>query len=291
VTCSTYPAYLTDAFPEWRDQIASDLRASAFGADWLLAHSLTRDVLLGGVLRQATDRADDDLLQRWYEAVEVLLASPDGDLEEAILHEIPRNAVRSRMLALQSQARSGPLLAKAIGDHLGNTTWRHKSDWLDEPSREVAHQPSADVYLFRNELVFHGRRFSDGSSSYVITEPFARLPASSEPAAVGAVLAGVLSRLDEQSSEVQDQLTEFLDFVGGVDWRTLYTQSVVVRVEFASPGSEATLWSIRGDQRGDQFATEPLDSPIQANRLNPDRLGASLIAALQRSSTTGWING
>jgi hypothetical protein len=117
-----YAGYLVDRFPEYREAIDDAVGSGAVDRD--VASALTRDVLVGAVLRSAVESADDQVLWSWYRTAEELLASPDDELTDAALHELPRTAGDTAAHAAVSQLRAGPLLAKAIDDHYGDTTWR-----------------------------------------------------------------------------------------------------------------------------------------------------------------------
>lgn len=119
-----YAGYLADRFPEYREAIDDAVGSGA--VDWYVANALTRDVLVGAVLRSAIESADDQVLWSWYRTAEELLASPDDELTDAVLHELPRAASDTAAHAAVSQLRAGPHLAKAIDDHYGDTTWRTK---------------------------------------------------------------------------------------------------------------------------------------------------------------------
>ncbi|MFI5708879.1 hypothetical protein [Kribbella sp. NPDC051620] len=44
-------------------------------------------------LREAIESADDEMLWRWYRSMEEILASPDDELRDAVLHVIPQGCV------------------------------------------------------------------------------------------------------------------------------------------------------------------------------------------------------
>jgi hypothetical protein len=83
--------------------------------------------LVGSVLRRAVESADDHVLWCWYRTAEELLASPDDELTDAALHELPRAALDNAVHAAESQLRAGPLLTKAIGEYYGDGTWRSET--------------------------------------------------------------------------------------------------------------------------------------------------------------------
>jgi hypothetical protein len=128
-----YAGYLAERFPDSREAIDDVVGAKA--VDGYVANALTRDVLVGTVLRSAVESADDQMLWSWYRTAEELLASPDDELRDAVLHELPRAAWDTAAHAEASQLRAGSLLAKAIDQHYGDTTWRTKTDWVG-PSTE-----------------------------------------------------------------------------------------------------------------------------------------------------------
>ncbi|TDD61869.1 hypothetical protein E1263_05640 [Kribbella antibiotica] len=286
VTCASYPDFLRQTFPQRRDKVDEGVRPGVAG-DWLVAHDLTRNVLTGHALDDAVGSGDDEQLGRWFAAVEVLLASADNDLRDAVLHGAPNAVWQTAARARASQLMAGPLLASAIDDHYGDATWRTKTDWLDEPVEELPHGASLAIYSFRGQLLAHGRRYDAVESTYPTSRPFARLPVEVRPVTIGEAVAGLLSELAADTSEVQQQLDEFLKFAQ-VDWRTLYTGSLIVTVEIRSLGGDVRVWAHEGEQRGDLFVSQPMDQPAAANWHQPEELGAAVLAALRRSSTTGW---
>jgi hypothetical protein len=288
LTCGTYADYLTRLFPEYRLTIEAEVGiARPDPGGWTLANTLTRDVLIGVVLDRAVTAADDAVLRRWYRAVEDLLICGDEELKDAMLHEVPRAALQTAAHAEQSQMRAGPLLAAAIGEYVGNTTWRTRSDWDDESGDDVRVVATLKVYQFRGELLMHGRRYSADENNYPITAPFGRIRDNAHPAQAGAVISELLSELATATAEVRAQLDEFLEFAG-VDWRTLYTESRSAGIEIISGDGDVCIWPHEGEQRGDSFVSRPVKSPVASNWHQQGDLGAAVLAALHRSSTTGF---
>jgi hypothetical protein len=149
-----YVAFLKERIPEAIDEVVEpDV------VDRYLADKLTRDILVGDVLRSAVEAGDVEVLGRWYEAVEALLASPDDELRDAVPHEVPRAAWDTAAHAVASQLRAGPLLASAIDDHYGDASWRITTNRDDGPvgenHRTIA---SVEIYQYGGELLVHGRR-------------------------------------------------------------------------------------------------------------------------------------
>jgi hypothetical protein len=290
LTCGNYADYLARSFPEYRQAIAAEVGTGGLGVgDWALANSLTRDVLIGQILDRAVAAADDTVLRRWYGAVEDLMAGADDELRDAMLHEVPRGALQTAAHAAQSQMRVGPLLGAAIDEYFGNTSWRVRSDWDDESREDLRVVASLVVYLFRDKLLMHGRRYSTDEGNYPITAPFGRVRDSARPAEVGAVMSGLLSELAIGTAEVRNQLHEFLEFAG-VDWRTLYSQSLSVGIEIISVEGDVCIWPHKGEQRGDSFVSRPLEPPATSNWHQENDLGTAVLAALRRSSTTGFAD-
>lgn len=274
---SGYAAYLVERFPEWRDAI-DESRV----VDRYVVGTLTRDVLVG-VLRNAVEAGDDELLERWYQAVDDVLASADDELTDVVLREVPRAAWETVDRARAQQC--GPLLVSAIDDRYGTGMWRAKGDWADEV--EPRTKVSVEIYRYDGELLMHGRRYSRLEETWPAVGPFARTPAASTPDEVGAVVAGLLTELAEDSSEPVHSLNEFLQFAGGLDWPTLYSQSVLVTVEHLPTGDEVQVWSHEGTRRAGLFVSRPVSEPISANVRRSVDLGTAVQAALRRSSTTG----
>ncbi|MFI5708878.1 hypothetical protein [Kribbella sp. NPDC051620] len=102
------------------------------------------------------------------------------------------------------------------------------------------------------------------------------------------MVAGAFAELARDTSAVTHQLDEFLEFVGGVDWRTLYTGSVIVVLEMMLVDGSVHVHAHRGEQRGDVFVRQPIEPWTTAYLDSPADLGATVLAALHRSSTTGW---
>jgi hypothetical protein len=289
LTCGNYADYLARSFPEHRRAIAAEVGTVGPGVgDWTLANSLTRDVLVGGILDRAVAAADEAVLRRWYGAVEELMAGADDELSDAMLHEIPRGVLQTAAHAAQSQVRAGPLLTAAIDEYFGNTTWRTRSDWDDESREDVRVVASLVVYQFRDELLMHGRRYSADEDNYPITAPFRRVRDSARPAELGAVISELLSELAAATAEVRHRLDEFLEFAG-VDWQTLYTQSRSVGIEIVSVDGDVCIWPHKGEQRGDLFVSKPVEPPTTSNWREEGDLGVAVLAALHRSSTTGFV--
>ncbi|WP_433020754.1 hypothetical protein [Kribbella sp. CA-294648] len=287
VSCENYPDYLRRLFPRCRDQIDEELGPDAEG-DWLVAQALTRNILTSAALDQAVESGDQELTARWYSAIEELLASPDADLRDAVLHGAARAALGSAARAVLSQSQAGPLLASAIDNHYGDATWRTKTSWVDEPAG-YAVVASVWIYWYRDELLMHGRRYSAELDGYPATVPFARVAAVGRPDEIGAAVAAVLAEVGELSSDGQDQMAEFLAYAGGVEWRSLYTGSRIAVVEIVSFDGDVEVWAHQGVQRADLFVSDPTGSPIVSNWHRVDELGAAVLAALHRSSTTGWV--
>jgi len=282
-----YTDHLKERFPEYRGAIEEPVETVP--GDWYVANALTRDVLVGEVLRSAVESGDEELLGRWYRVVEEVLASPDEELTDAVLHEVPRAAWGTAAHARASQLRAGPLLASAIDVHYGDTSWRTRTDWVDEPRQDLRTIASVDVYQFRGELLMHGRRLTSAADGWPTVEPFMRIPVASSPDEISAVVSGIFAELVEARSEPVHQGDEFVEFVGGVDWPTLFTESLLVTVELTPAAGEVRVWSHEGRQRSDLFVSPPIDSPISSNLRWGADLGAAVLAALYRSSTTGWV--
>ncbi|GAA3541687.1 hypothetical protein [Kribbella ginsengisoli] len=121
-----YSGYLADRFPEYRQAI--DDTVGSEPVDRRVANVLTRDVL-SAVLRSAVESADDQLLWSWYRTAEELLASPDEDLRDAVLHEPPGAAWEPATHTAVSRQRAGSLLARAIDEYYRDGTWRSDTDW------------------------------------------------------------------------------------------------------------------------------------------------------------------
>ncbi|WP_343978839.1 hypothetical protein [Kribbella koreensis] len=279
-----YGEYLAGRFPAWREAIGKVVGARV--VDRYVADALTRVVLVG-VLRSAVEAADDELLDRWYEAVDEVLASPDDELTDAVLREVPRavweTAGRARA------AHCGPLLVSAIDDRYGTGMWRAKGDWADEV--EPRTKVSVEIYQYGGDLLMHGRRYCRLEETWPAVRPFVRTPVASTPDEIGAVVAGMLTELaeaDDSSEPVHHLLDEFLEFVGGVDWPTLYSQSVLATVEHLPPDGGLQFWSHEGTWQAGVFVRHPTDSSTTAYPESQADLGTSVLAALDRSSTTGW---
>jgi len=135
----------------------------------------------------------------------------------------------------------------------------------------------------------HGRRLSSAGDGWPTVEPFARIPVACSPDEISAVVSGIFAELVEARSEPVHQVDEFLGFVGGVDWRTLFTQSLLVTVELTPTTGDVKVWAHEGRQRSDIFVSPPIDSPITSNLQWGADLGSAVLAALYRSSTTGWV--
>jgi hypothetical protein len=288
LSCGTYAGYLTRSFPEYRLTIEAEVGIARPGTgDWTLANALTRNVLIGEVLDHAVAAADDAVLRRCYGAVEELLVCGDEELRDAMLHEVPRAALHTAAHAERSQMRAGPLLAAAIGEYVGNVTWRTRSDWDDESGDDVRVVASLEVYQFRGELLMHGRRYSADENNYPITAPFGRIRDNTHPAQAGAVISELLSEVATATAEVRAQSDEFLEFAG-VDWRTLYTESRSAGIEIISGYGDVCIWPHEGEQRGDSFVSRPVKSAVASNWHEQDGLWTAVLAALHRSSTTGF---
>ena len=283
---SGYAAYLKERFPEYREAIDNVVVSAP--VDWYVANALTRDILVGDVLRRAVEVWDEEVLERWYRTVEELLASPDDELTDAVLHEVPRAAWDTAAHGRASQLRAGLLLASAIDDHYGDTSWRTKDDWVDVRGEDLRTIASVSIYQYRGELLMHCARLTRARDGWPTVRPFARIPTASTPDEIGAVVSAALAEAAEDTSEPTHQSDEFLEFAGGVKWRTLYTQSLQVSVELTPANGDVRVWAHEGSQRGDIFISPPIDSPIISNLQWGADLGTSVIAALYRSSTTGW---
>jgi hypothetical protein len=113
------------------------------------------------------------------------------------------------------------------------------------------------------------------------------MPVGSSPDEIGAVVTGAFAELAADTSEAIHQLEEFLEFAGGVEWLTLYTSSLIVVLELMHADGSVHVWPHAGEQRGDLFVSGQL-TPTTAYLQSPADLGTSVLAALHRSSTTGW---
>jgi hypothetical protein len=271
-----YGEYLVGRFPAWREAIGKVVEARV--VDRYIADALTRDVLIS-VLRRAVEAAGDELLERWYEAVDEVLASPDDELTDAVLREVPQAVWETADRARAAQC--GPLLVSAIDDRYGTGMWRAKGDWPDEV--EPRTKVSVEIHQFGGDLLMHGRRYCRLEENWPTVRPFVRTPVASTPDEIGAVVAGMLTELAVDSSEPAHLLDEFLEFAGGVDWPTLHSQSVLVTVEHLPPDGELQVWSHEGTWRAGLFVRQPIEPSTTAYLESPADLGASVLAALYRS--------
>jgi hypothetical protein len=116
VTCATLGTYLTAAFPNCRDGVLQILEVYDYDAGrGIAAYGLLSEVFIWGIFHPAVKQRDAATIERCYEVVEELLASPDVNLHDAVaIRVIPYMSARPWREFTQQAA--GARLASAVGD-------------------------------------------------------------------------------------------------------------------------------------------------------------------------------
>lgn len=286
--CNNLPAYLEGRIPAIATYIREEVEHGS--SAWSAAGGLIRDVFLYRAFRPAVRMADSQLLDTCYSIVEELLSSDDAFLRAHAMDYVVPAVLSTDRWARESQLRAGPLLRLELDRDTGGSSWRmQEGGFGDDNPPSATRRLTLGVHLYRGEIFVHAlQTTAEGGAG--ITRPFARMSGDGDPRTIGAVVSGMFNELLRSLAVDAPHLAdELVEFIGGTDWRTFYTQSRSVDVSGSEFDVKARVWPRHKGQQGDWFGNRQGQVLIVEDWRDSDSLGRAVLTALSISSTTGWV--